>query len=258
MPNLIPNCAFVLVSPSGWSGTCDRFGNPVEFAESQVYLFGVDNEGEFQGMTIRTGMDLEQNNKFLSLLSDGEYIPTIDTGAESIKCVVDSVVLVRGENMEALAQKVLARISEALGTEVLITDEKGDRAVSEARENIRNIKDLHIVDSKIGEVLEEFEMTLRRVVFDLSEDSLRVIIEENGRAVLEMQAIIDGNGNKRMKGRHKIALEKVQKITGCVGRGVLKKGEKKLIRRCGKCGALINCFLGIGDACPVCRGIYRC
>lgn len=104
-----PGDTFLSTSPDGWHGMSEEGQLETQYNHTQTTLYKVLQGGKIEAYTVRSSMDLAQNEELLKHTSNGEYSPyedSNDTKARIID-VVDTVIKSpQVRSVDELVQKI--------------------------------------------------------------------------------------------------------------------------------------------------------
>ena len=187
-----PGTIGVFTSPAGWSG----LNGIANYQESQTFCYRVGERGKIEVVTIRSEMTLDQNDRLMNKLIDREAEetrqPVIVSGKEKIKAVVGRKAIFLESNPGEGFLKVLAVMREVMGTEMIHFDTRGIRTFTEAREQIRNRRQLLKLATKATELINVFVDYFCREEVSTTEGRARAA-KEMGKTIIGLARLVLGS-----------------------------------------------------------------
>lgn len=296
--NAEPGTLIVMSSSKGWSGYQSRDGvleqyseddvsagraKEITYPDSQTYCFQVQNDGNVRGFTLKSDMNIFQNEELLKSLGVEENRFSDDPDIKQrIKNVVRNVAYVepsKGKTIEDVVDKIQA-IKKG---ETAYKDSTGEaRTFSEMRGLVKNPESLFNIDEVMQSHTDSFEQYVAWRIKSPDENMTRDIEVALGHIVMslmheirppkdmaELRKGVWHTVNRRNEVFDpKKVLTAMQKIAGCAGGGQEKtvrsinprKAKEKngdtdvLCCTCPFCGRSVEALIGGGKiVCPECN-----
>lgn len=185
--------AFVFTSPPAWSGY-----DGIRYPDSQTYFYKRVN-GNIQAMTIVSSMSLAQNEALLSNLVGKSVTET--SSKERIKDTVKT--LMRFDSL--CVHDLICEIEMVTGS---------------------NLSDIHeaadtnpVIDEKVTQRLNEFEMWVKTHIFDMSHYSQKLLADYYGKTVADIRFLTTRGRIPETPAEYQQSISEVREIGGCGGGG---------------------------------------
>lgn len=160
-----PGTIVILNSPPGWTGM-KRDGKEIVFPNTQTYVYWIDSEGNLQGVTIKSDIDLHAGEKLTGIKNSGL------TTKERIKKVVKTPISFHATNIE----KVLDLVEEVSGIKL-----------DKQRNELVNRKTLFTLNERASQIVEELRSFLLKNISHLSNDNIKLFVKYVGKAILDLR-----------------------------------------------------------------------
>ncbi len=275
-----PGSLAIMTSPKGWSGYQSREGileklneadvfegraKEVRYPDSQTYCFQVQEDGKIRGFTLKTDMDIFQNEKLLNKLgvSSEHFEENLDYRSR-IKQAVRNLVFIGPEKnlkIEDIAQK----IQQIAGKETAYIDSLDKRRnFSEMMQLLHNPEPLWALDEKTQDLVDQFTQYASYRITYPDERLKRDIEVALGLTVMKLMREVrppkpriemQDRAKNRLNSPMSVALdprgtlEEMQQLAGCAGGGKDKDTVNSITPRAGELGdkKILCC------TCPFCK-----
>lgn len=231
----------IIASPPGWSGLTYHDGLPLEHRDSQTYVFRISEIGILEAVTLRSDMDLAQNEDLIRALSkregsDIEFDPDATEKDRIINVVRKPVFLTGGEKFHQF-EHVVDAIREVKGSSNAFEEKEEDGKKLEARTfeeiltSLADRKNLFKLSEKAQELLSKYKEVVAEEINDLSPESFKKMAIALGKTILEIfDSEKDQAAAQNHSGTTKVVytspstpnpyqntLEELQRVGGCAG-----------------------------------------
>lgn len=159
-----PETVVFLNSPAGWSGLTQD-GKEIVYPVNQTYVYWIDADGNLDGTTIRTNIDLNASEKLVNVTQ------TEKSNKERIKEVVRSPKTLKTNSIE----KVLDKIEEVSG-----------RKFDKQRKELLNRDKLFNLNDKAKQIVENLRSFLTQNVTHLSFENIKLFATIVGKSILDL------------------------------------------------------------------------
>lgn len=156
------NTLVLVDSPSGWSGM------GFDFPANQTYAYFINSEGNLEGLTIRTDIDLSTAEKLVEtqLSQNSNY--------ERIKNVVSTPL-----------PKTAASIDEALD----LIEQASGRKFDKQRYELTHRNELFTLNSEASTLIEKLRIYLEENITHLSETNIKLFVIAVGKTILDLHSL---------------------------------------------------------------------
>lgn len=241
-----PGTMVVMTSPKGESGYQNKDGvlekankndlasgkaKVVTYPDSQTYCFQVQIDGKIRGFTLKSDMDIFQNEELLKRLGIAEdQLPKVSNSMDRIKQVISNYAVLspsEGKKIEDIADI----IENIKGDKTAFVDTNGKgRTFDEARALLKNPEDLWTLDTLTQSLVDRFRkyakwgldggVDSRDLEVALGDVILRLMHKVNEKEPIELspETVTNIGWDKYDAG---YALRKLQEIPGCAGGGII-------------------------------------
>lgn len=188
--------SFVFTSAPGWSGY-----DGISYPDTQTYFYQKTGNS-ISAMTVVTSMTLEQNKQLIEKLTGTTFKDEQET---------ETLTKTTGTLMSFSSLSVHELINEIEGI------------TKKDLEHIHQAADTNpVIDDVISNILYNFEIFVQQNIFDMSEASQKLLKQEMGRVVLQMQNVTARGVLPQTNSDYTKSLSEVQEIGGCNGGGYME------------------------------------
>lgn len=254
-----PDSMAAMISPPGWTGLKMSNGQAIEYPDTQIYLFRINEINHLEAVTIQADLSIEENETIARILSGDQFGKTeqADLKGRIIQLVRNPIFL---ENFTF--EEILRLIEQIKGSPCLFED----KTFFEAYRLLKERSSLLKTDEATQATIRDFENFVLKIN-ELSEESVLIISEQLGKTVLKinytkMHGIISPNRLALLTlQEYRESLNYVRSLGGCNGGGARSfsfasavfgprtvTGEKGRRLHCGKCGK--HGEFSEGESCP--------
>jgi hypothetical protein len=266
------NVAVVILSPKGPSGIYQD-GKEIIYPDHQMYVYGINNGGDLDAITIRSSTSLEASERMLGLHPKSDQ-----STKERIENVVRTPLRIKAESL-----------SDALD----LLENASGRKLLKQRNELTNRHDLFNLNEEASKVVNNLQSFLMVNITDLSRENIILFVTAVGKAILDLENLVlppqeqhvahqkfytdvyEPNKGYIEMSSYQTLYDRVKQRKGCNGGGqtesfvpntleaalfgtnnVVIEGLGKYVKNC-PCGAVIEDYISKGYICKQCGGTYE-
>lgn len=199
-----PNSFAVMMSPAGWSGYVDRYGQGQNHLSAETMIFWKDQNGILQGLTLVTDLDQVQSVAVMRSLGVSEQVLGGDSEEDRSVNIVRNPALLRPDTnpFEGVLDKIVAVRGKG---DVRLLQKDGSveiRSIKQTMENIRRFDELLLFDQKEEEYIFNLREFIMGRIYQLDAESTQLrIAKEIENTVLRLAREHLRKNNTSWKGR---------------------------------------------------------
>lgn len=184
-----PNSFAVMMSPDGWSGYVDKYGQSHNHLNAETMIFWKDQKGVLKGLTLVTDLNQAQSAVVMRSLGVSEQLLGGGREEEIVSSIVRNPALLRLDTNPF--EYVLAKILDVRGKgQIRLLQKDGPpeiRSIEQTRADIRNFDELLLFDQKEEELIDNLREFIVGRIYQLSERATQErIAKEIERTVLSL------------------------------------------------------------------------
>lgn len=184
-----PNSFAVMMSPDGWSGYVDRYGQGHNHLNAETMIFWKDQNGILKGLTLVTDLNQAQSAAVMRSLGIAEQVLEGSSEEDRLANIVKNPVLLRSDSnpFEYVLDKILAVRGKA---DIRLLQKDGSveiRSIEQMREDINRLDELLLFDQKEEEYIASLREFIMGRIYQLGErNAQEKIAKEIERTVLNL------------------------------------------------------------------------
>lgn len=283
------NSFAVMMSPDGWSGYVDRYGQGYNHLNAETMIFWKDQNGILKGLTLVTDLNQAQSAAVMRSLGIAEQVLGGSSEEDRLANIVKNPALLRSDSnpFEYVLDKILAVRGRA---DIRLLQKDGSvevRSIEQMQEDINRLDELLLFDQKEEEYIVNLREFIMGRIYQLGERNAQErIVEEIERTVLSLAGEYlrknvttwtIQNSFPQDLDNFGLEIAFLQSRGGCPtgGSGISLRTElggakmpstvtitdlkdKDFCIRCGACGEYIWCVVRRGQKCPKCPAVRQC
>lgn len=232
----------IFISPTGWSGLRFEDGTPIEYPETQIYVYKINLFGQVEAITVRVSNSLSQNLQLYSLLAEGNRQPNFGHSLqEKIEGIVRNPILINGAESSVEFKSILQTIERVKNSNLVLDyyfrGESVQRTFEELWYQFNNRyhlcqleenTDIGVDNEKTRQIINDFKKYMENYEF-LDANSLEEIayaLDKTIRLLFRIKnplppriVYLDPEIERR------IEMTKIQQLPGCVGGSMFGNGN---------------------------------
>lgn len=185
----VPNSFAVMMSPDGWSGYVDKYGQGHNHLNAETMIFWKDQNGILKGLTLVTDLNQAQSAAVMRSLGVSEQVLGGEREEDRLVNIIRNPALLRSDTnpFEYVLDKILAARGRG---QIRLLQKDGSveiRSIEQTREDIKRIDELLLFGQKEEEYISKLKEFITGRIYQLGERNVQeAVAKEIERTVLSL------------------------------------------------------------------------